>query len=160
MALNTEHYRKEVIRASADEPVSEVAELMQRKSVGCVVVMTEDDRPLGVVTDRDIALRVLRDELDPDAVPVWDIIGRNPVVVHANMPLGVVPKMMRRLSIRRIPVVDDHECLVGVITADDVLRLLAREVTMVGEALASQAAAEDLRGLQESGASGDAPSEG
>lgn len=143
-----DYSRSDVRVVEANETLRVAARRMRDEGVGCLVVM-RNERVDGVVTDRDIALRVLKDGLDPDTVVVRDILERAPAVVHANMPLGVVPKMMRRLAIRRLPVVDDQERLTGVVTADDMLRLLAREVTMVGEALAAQAAAEDLRSVGE-----------
>lgn len=139
--------RRDVQTVSPRETLRAAARCMQDKGVGCLVV-THEGRPQGVITDRDLALRVLRERLDPDSVPVRDIIGRDPAVIHENMPLGVVSKMMRRLCVRRLPVVDDGERIVGVITADDLLRLLSREVSMLGEAVAAQARIGDLRDLE------------
>lgn len=138
--------RRDVQTVSPRETLRDAARRMHEQGVGCLVV-THEGRAQGVITDRDLALQTLRDGLDPDRVVVRELIGRDPAVIHGNMPLGVVSKMMRRLCVRRLPVVDDDERVVGVITADDLLRLLSREVSMLGEAVAAQARTEDVREL-------------
>lgn len=141
MALNTELYRKEVVRASSDAPVSDVAELMKRKSVGTVVVMTADDRPLGLVTDRDLMTRVVAAGRTP-ATPVSTVMSKPLVTVDPTAPLSVVLDLMHEREIRRVGVVESGE-LVGLVSVDDLVLMLGEELHQIGavtraELLASQ----------------------
>ncbi len=136
-----DYCRQPVQTVHPDEPLRAAARRMRDEGVGALVVVHEDRRVAGVLTDRDLALQVLREGRDPDATPVRALVAREPVVVHADAPLALVAGMMRRRGVRRLPVVDRSERLVGVIAADDVLRLLARELGGLAEAVAAQAPA-------------------
>ena len=83
----------------------------------------------GVVTDRDVALATLAQGRDPDATKLAELVDLRPaVVVHEDSPLGVAAGMMRRHAIRRLPVLDANEQLIGVIASDDLLRIVAGEI--------------------------------
>lgn len=126
-----------------DTPLREAARKMRDAGVGCLVVV-DSGRVQGVVTDRDVALAVLGEGRDPEVDRVGALVAEQvPLAVHANMPFGVVTKMLRKRAVRRLPVLDRNERLVGVITADDVLRLVCRELAMLGEAVAAQGVAAD-----------------
>lgn len=116
------------------------AERMAEEGVGSLVVV-QGAHPRAVLSDRDVALRVLREGLDPDTTSVGDIVGRDPVIVHEHSPLRTASAVMRRRAVRRLPVADAHGALVGVITYDDLLRLIADELAGIGEVLAAQAPA-------------------
>lgn len=133
----SDYCRAPVHRASPRESLRVVAQLMDREGVGTVVI-AEDQRVAGVVTDRDIALAVLDRGSDPDATPVSAIVERKPVVVHAASPLRVAASLMRLHSVRRLPVVDAEDRLVGVISRDDLIQLLGRELGGMSEALGLQ----------------------
>ena len=126
-----------VHRASPRDSLRVVAQRMDREGVGSVVI-EEDHRVTGVVTDRDIALAVLARQR-PDSTPVSELVERKPVVVHADSPLRVAAGLMRSHGLRRLPVVDAGGKLIGVISRDDLLQLLGRELGGLAEALALQA---------------------
>jgi CBS domain-containing protein len=110
---------------------------MQAEHVGCLVVV-EDGRPVGVVTDRDIALHILGDDLDSEKERVRDIM-RSPVVsVSRETSLAEAVKALRKATVRRLVVVDEAGHVAGVFAADDLLRLLAAEIDDLAEALRVQ----------------------
>lgn len=135
-----DYCQRDVRTIAARETLRTAAVRMAEEGVGSLVVL-QGRQPRGILTDRDVALRALRDGVDPDATSVLDAIGRDPIVMHETSPLRAAAALMRRCSVRRIPVIDAHEELVGVIASDDVLRLLASELAGLAEAVAAQAPA-------------------
>jgi CBS domain-containing protein len=133
-----DYCQRDVRTIDAREMLRAAAVRMAEEGVGSLVVL-QGRQPRGILTDRDVSLRVLRDGLDPDATTVLDAIGRDPVVMHETSPLRAAAALMRRAAVRRIPVVNAREELVGVIAADDILRLVASELSVLAEAVAAQA---------------------
>lgn len=133
-----DYCQRDVRTIDSRETLRAAAVQMAEEGVGSVVVL-QGRQPRGILTDRDVALRVLRDGLDADATAVIDAIGGDPIMMHETSPLRAAAALMRRCAVRRIPVVDAQERLVGVIALDDVLRLIASELSGLAEAVASQA---------------------
>ncbi|MDJ0867109.1 MAG: CBS domain-containing protein [Myxococcota bacterium] len=129
--------RRDVRTVAVDETLRAAARRMDQEGVGCLVAV-EGDLPRGVLTDRDVALSVIRGDLDPDEALVGEVIEPDPVTVHASSPLRIAARVMRRRGIRRLPVVDDHERLVGVIASDDLLALVSDELATLASAIRGQ----------------------
>ena len=125
--------------ASPGETLRALAERMDRQGVGCVVVL-DQERVRGVVTDRDVAMAVLAAGRDADATPAASLLGREPIVVHAERPLRVAGGLMRRHGLRRLPVVDANGRLVGIVSRDDLIQLLGRELSGMAATLSRQSA--------------------
>ena len=107
---------------------------MRDHSVGDVIVVDEHDgrmTPVGVVTDRDLVVSVLAKGIDPDAVRADALIATAIVTAFESELVYDAIWHMRGKGIRRLPVVDTHNHLLGILTADDVLQYLAGEVTEV-----------------------------
>jgi len=115
---------------------------MRHKHVGDVVVVSDEEggrMPVGVVTDRDLAIEVLGSGRDAAQTPLSELM-RHPVVIATDSEDdSVVAERMRFHGVRRIPVVDKHGTLVGIVTLDDLLRLQLSEMQNL---LASQAKAQ------------------
>jgi CBS domain-containing protein len=92
---------------------------MDQEDVGSVPVL-EDDRLAGIVTDRDITVRAVAKGKDPRGMPVREITTRDVVTVGPDDDLADALKLMASYQVRRIPVVDDEEHLVGVVSQADV----------------------------------------
>jgi len=122
--------RTDVVTASPDDPVGDVARMMDERNVGSVVI-ARDGCPVGIVTDRDLALRVCARDVDPEHTSVSDVMTCDPFVVDRNDTLWNVMEVAREQGVRRFPVVDDRSRLVGIITMDDVVRILANEMSCV-----------------------------
>ncbi len=122
---------REVVFVRRDESVRDAAQLMREHHVGAVVVVDERDglrRPAGVVTDRDIAVAVVAKGLDADAVRVEELMSGELVVARESEGISECIARMRGRGVRRLPVVDASGALVGIVTADDLLDLLAEEL--------------------------------
>jgi len=106
----TDCIRNDVVTASPNDSVQDIAELMDRRNVGSVVI-TRNERPIGIVTDRDLVLRVTARDKDPKITSVSDVMTRDPLVVRDYDSLEDVISCAREQCVRRLPVVDDNECL-------------------------------------------------
>jgi CBS domain-containing protein len=116
-----------VVTASPDTSAEVLVELMADKDVGSVVVV-RNDRPVGVVTDRDLLLDVFAESADPTEVTAGDVMSVPPVTVGADEDVAAASTLMRRHEVRRLPVVDEDAEVVGIVTFDDVMRLVGAEV--------------------------------
>lgn len=135
---------REVDLAEAGESVQVAAQRMAARSVGTLLVLDESRRPAGVLTDRDIALRVAAAGRDAATVTVEEIMSRDPHSVNASTPIEDCLRVMRRHAVRRLPVTDDEGRLVGILSMDDVLALLAEEMAQL-EKLLERSSPEALR---------------
>lgn len=136
-----DYCQRDVRTIDARDTLRAAAVRMAEEGVGCLVALL-GSHPRAIVTDRDLALRVLRDGLDPDTTRVVDAFGTDPLVMHETSPLRAAAALMRRKSVRRIPIVNADEALVGILTSDDILRVVASELAGVAAAVAAQAPAE------------------
>ena len=126
----------DVISCERATTVLQAAEIMRRKHVGdLVVVDSESDgrTPVGILTDRDIVVRVVGNELDPGRVTVGEIM-RTPIVVgNENEGAADAIARMRFHGVRRLPIIGGRGHLVGIVTMDDLLRLLISDTSALLE---------------------------
>lgn len=118
----------DVDTVEAYESARTAAQRMATRSVGMLVVVDTRRRPIGVLTDRDIALRCAGDGRDPATTPVTEIQSPSPQVVNASTEIEDALTLMRTHGIRRLPVVDARGELAGVVTLDDLLVSAADEL--------------------------------
>lgn len=109
----------DVVTADTDTPVTDLTERMREKNVGDVVI-TEENEPIGIVTDRDIALEVGNHD-DLSAITAGEIMTSDLLTVDTDTPITDLPAVMDEGGVRRMPVVNDHGKLVGIVTLDDVV---------------------------------------
>lgn len=128
--------------ASPEETVRAVTGRMADAGVGTVVVLGGDGKPAGILTDRDIALRCVAQRRDPDTTVVGSVMSVPVICVHESTPIEAALARMAGVHARRLAVVDDEERLVGILALDDVLELLAEELTSVGKLLRQRAVAQ------------------
>jgi len=111
--------------------LKKVSGLMQSQHVGCVVVVDALDGkklPVGIITDRDIAL-VLGSSSKPQDLLVEHIMQSAPITVNKTDGIFETILKMRVNGVKRVPVIDDSGALYGIICADDILELMAEEVS-------------------------------
>jgi len=123
---------REVVIIDKSVSVVEAAKLMRTHHVGDLVVVEEREGrnyPAGIVTDRDIVVEVVAGDVNPEALKVGDIMGPEVATVRESQGLFEVLRYMRDKGVRRMPVVGGSGELVGILTMDDVLGLLAEEMT-------------------------------
>jgi CBS domain-containing protein len=104
-----------------ETPVSEAAELMASEDVGSLPIL-EGDKLTGIVTDRDIVIRAVAKKKDPQGMPVRDVASGNLVTVRPDDDLSEALKLMASNQVRRLPVVDEEDRLVGVVAQADVAK--------------------------------------
>lgn len=128
---------KETIAVERSARVSHVAQLMRENNVGAVVVQ-EDGAPIGIVTDRDIVVRGGgRREALAD-ISVRDVMSANVMTAHPEEDVLTVLDRMRERGVRRVPVVNDAGLLAGILTLDDILLHMARNMRHVAEVVLSE----------------------
>ena len=113
-----------------DTPISEAASLMESENVGSLPVL-EGEELAGMITDRDIVVRAVAKGKDPRGMPVREVVSRELVTVYAEEDLSDALTKMASEQVRRLPVVDEDNRLVGILAQADVA-LEAKEKT-VGE---------------------------
>lgn len=128
-------FERRVVTASLDELVFDVACRMRDEHVGCVVVVREG-RPVGMLTDRDIVLRVVAEGLDARNVQVSSIVTYEAVTIQRTDGFETALRAMRDHGVRRVPIVDAEGRVTGIVAADDLVALLGAELSALGEAIA------------------------
>jgi len=139
---------REVVVATRDTTVAAAAQLMRHHHVGTLVVCETANGsrriPLGIVTDRDIVIEVVAPELRADTITLGDIM--DPEFVTARETEGVVQtlEIMRYKGVRRLPITGPDGELVGIASIDDLLGVLAEELTDIAKILARGPAREAI----------------
>jgi CBS domain-containing protein len=124
-----------VVTASPDEPIAEVARRMEEYDVGTAVVVDGAKVPQAMVTDRDVTLRCVARGLDPSKTPLSVIMTRDVRTVDESTPLEQALRTMAGAGTRRLVVTGAEGKLVGVLSVDDVILLLAEEAESLGRIL-------------------------
>ena len=124
---------RNVVSVRKTDEVVAAARLMREHHVGYLVVVEPDFagstvRPIGVLTDRDIVVSIVARERDPRSLVVGDVMTENPVVVDQFDSIATAVQQMRRIGVRRMPVVGSVGELIGVLSLDDVLDALAGQL--------------------------------
>lgn len=114
--------------ASADTPVSEIAKMMQKDDIGAIPV-GKDDKLIGMVTDRDIALRVVAAGRDPARTTAEQIMTEGLVYCRTTETVEDAIHLMDQKKIRRLPVIDDKKRLVGMLSLGDISHAVGRELS-------------------------------
>lgn len=138
----------DVVCCTPRATVLEAAHLMRRRHVGDLVVVEDDEvqkEPLGVITDRDIVVEVLAQGLDPATTLVGSVMKTPVVVAREDEDSSLTLERMRTHGVRRIPVVGREGTLVGVVTADDMLRHLTADANLLTDISPRQQSLEERR---------------
>lgn len=123
---------REVDVAEPGETVRQVAQRMHARKVGTLVVVNPSREPIGMITDRDLAVRVVAVGGDPPRETVREVMTPHPATVRVDATVEEALAAMRDHHCRRIPVVDRSGKLVGLLSLDDILELLAEEFQVIG----------------------------
>jgi len=123
---------RNVDTADALESVQTAAQRMGTRNVGTLVVLSELRRPVGILTDRDLAVRVVGAGRDPYTTSVEDVMTGDLEVVSEELSIEDGLKRMRSRGVRRLPVVTSAGDCVGILSMDDILAHLAHEFAVLG----------------------------
>ena len=129
---------KPAVTASPETTAQEAAHRMRTRNVGALVVVNPRGKPIGLVTDRDITVKVVAQGADPASVRLASLVTRKAAVIDEDAGILDATKLMSRRGVRRLPVVNRTGHLVGIISLDDLLMLFGSELGHVASALASE----------------------
>lgn len=133
---------RDVYVVHADEPLAEAAREMSQRHIGAVVVVEsrgEMTRPIGIVTDRDILCGQFDRGKDLFCLSVSEVMTRDPLTVAESTGVAEAIESMSGRAVRRAPVVDQAGNLVGIVTVDDLLPVLAGELSALAALIGTQA---------------------
>jgi CBS domain-containing protein len=121
-----------VVTLAEDAPSNKVANLMDENDLGCVIVTNKEGKPLGIITERDLVIRVLAKNLKPDAIKAKEIMTSPLVTIEPEATISDAARRMSRLDIRRLGVVYKGE-LVGLISSKDILGVMPELIEIIQE---------------------------
>jgi CBS domain-containing protein len=130
--------------AQLSETALDVARRMRDFHVGCVVV-TSGSTPVGIITDRDLALRVVAEGRDPLRTLVSEIVTYDATTLPRTAGIETAVRTMRERGVRRLPIVTEEGKLTGIVTADDLTILLTQELADLGMGLGNAVDATQTR---------------
>ena len=114
-------FNEEFIFFKADSIVSEIADSMSLKNIGAVPILDDDNTLQGVVSERDIVRKCVKNGRDPDLVPASDIMTTKIITVDLNTSAEIAIKIMGENNIRHLPVVDKDNKLISFISHRDLI---------------------------------------
>ncbi|MBS0421221.1 MAG: CBS domain-containing protein [Proteobacteria bacterium] len=135
--------KREPVTVREFDEVTDAAKRMREQHVGYLVVVEPvvadgGYEPVGVLTDRDIAIGVVARGVDPRALRVGDLMTRDPVVIEEESSVEEALNEMRRIGVRRLPVVRKNGRLVGVLSMDEILETLAAQMSTVSRSIKNE----------------------
>ncbi|HEY7714683.1 MAG TPA: CBS domain-containing protein [Candidatus Binatia bacterium] len=129
--------RRPLIKVSPDTNIGEACRLMEQNNIGALVA-ERDGKLCGIVTDRDIALRVVGALKDPRMTLVKDIMTPDPIRISVNKTLHHLTSLMHAYHVRRVPIVNGFDTAVGIVTLDDLIADLGDQMSEIGKAISEE----------------------
>lgn len=131
--------RRRVPTVNSATPVAEVARLMQKHQASCLVVAEASMKPLGVISERDLVLRALAPGADFVHMTAAGIMSTPAIVCHADASLADIVQAMAGGGVAHLPLVNDEQRLVGIVSATDVTAAVTELLGQLAKALAPDA---------------------
>ena len=129
--------QKAVVRISPEANITEACQLMAENNIGCLITEREG-KLCGIITDRDIALRVAGAKRDPDKTKVKDIMTPDPIRTSVDKDLHNVTALMHAYHVRRVPIVNGFDTTLGIVTLDDLIAQLSGDMSEIGKAISEE----------------------
>ncbi len=123
---------RDVVFTLKSSTVQEGARLMRQHHVGCLVVVedgSDPPTPVGMVTDRDLVVEIMAENVPVERLSIGDVMSNDVASAREDEGVWDVIQRMRVKGVRRMPVVDVDGGLVGIVTMDDMVELLAEELS-------------------------------
>ena len=130
--------RPDVITISKQEGIKKAAQLMKDKCVGSLVVVDKQQTPVGMLTDRDIIIKLIAEGKAPEQTMVADIMSKELLCLTENQDISDAIDALCEKGVRRAPVIDENKQLCGVITLDDLMACIIDELDGVVDIIRSQ----------------------
>ena len=128
---------KRLVTISPERSIAEACWLMKEKNVGCLIA-EHQGKLCGIITDRDIALKVTGEEKDPLTTMVQEIMTSDPKRISVDKDLPELVSLMHSHHVRRVPIVDGAELTLGIVTLDDLIALFGYEMSEIGRAISEE----------------------
>ncbi|HEY7219812.1 MAG TPA: CBS domain-containing protein [Candidatus Binatia bacterium] len=129
--------RKPLVKVAPETNIVETCRLMEQNNVGSVVA-EQEGKLCGILTDRDIALRVAGAGKDPQKTLVKDIMTPDPIRISADKDLPQLTALMHAYHVRRVPIVNGFDTALGIVTLDDLIAQLGDEMSEIGKAISEE----------------------
>jgi CBS domain-containing protein len=132
---------RNVVQCTRDTSALELSQIMREAHVGDVVVVDQPNGKkiaVGIVTDRDLVIEVMAKERDPALITAKDLMGQELVTVGEGNDVYETAELMRDRGVRRTPVVDDQGGLAGIVTLDDLLRIIGEQLALLARVIARE----------------------
>lgn len=123
---------KRVVTISPERSIAEACWVMKDKNIGCLVVENHG-KLCGILTDRDIALKVTGEDKEPLTTMVEEVMTREPVRISVTRTVQDLVSLMHAQHVRRVPIVDGLDTILGMVTMDDLIALLGDEMSELGK---------------------------
>lgn len=119
--------RTEIVSLPPDATVAEAIRVMAEKNMGSAMIV-QDDKLVGIFTERDLLLKISAKGLDPSKVRLSEVMTPNPVTAKPDWTAAEALEVMAYYGFRHLPVVDDHGRVVGIVSIKDVCRALIQTI--------------------------------
>jgi CBS domain-containing protein len=129
--------QKPVVKIAPDANIIEACRLMEQNNVGSLIVEA-NGKLRGIVTDRDIALRIAGARKDPQETKINEIMTPDPIRIAVKSDLHHLTSLMHAYHVRRVPIVDGFDSAVGIVTLDDLIAMLGGEMSDIGKAISEE----------------------
>jgi len=127
-----EFCQRPVVAISPRSSVADACRQMAQNNIGCMVVQ-EDGKLTGILTDRDIALKVAGETKDSRETKVGEVMTPNPMCISVDKNLHELTRFMHSNHVRRVPIVDSGNKVLGIVTLDDLVAMLSSEMFEIGK---------------------------
>jgi CBS domain-containing protein len=125
-----------VVTIAPEQTIIEACQLLREMNLGCLMV-EEEGKLCGIITDRDIALKVTEARKDPEQTKVPEVMTPNPARISVDKSLHELTALMHSRHVRRVPVVDGEDKVMGMVTLDDLLVLLSKEMSDMSQSVSA-----------------------
>jgi len=142
--MSLSRFEHGAVVAELGETAATAARRMRDFRVGCVVVVREA-RPVGILTDRDLAIRVVAECRDPDKTPISEIVTYEAATIGRDAGIETAVRLMSDRGVRRLPIVTDDGKVTGIVTADDLMVMFSTMLADLGAGIRDNVDASESR---------------
>ncbi len=121
-----------VVTVQENTPANRVAELMDKQDLGCIIVTNREGKPLGIITERDLVVRVLSRNAKPDSLSAKDVMTTPLIAIEPDATISEAARRMSRLNIRRLGVIYKGQ-ISGLLSSKDVLAVMPELIEIIQE---------------------------
>jgi len=121
-----------VVTVQENSPANRVAELMDKDDLGCIIVANKQGKPLGIITERDLVVRVLAKNARPDSLEAKEVMTSPLITIEPDATISEAARRMSRLNIRRLVVIYKGQ-ITGLVSSKDVLGVMPELIEIIQE---------------------------